>query len=125
MLNIQIQIGRLIRQFSSDEFNRWCKYNLSTSQRRRSNCWDNALAESFFRNLKNEQIWERIDSTLAKAKSEIFDYIEGYYNRVRCHKPPDQLSPCELERQRQTAIKKLSMNLGQRHSRMKICWRSS
>ncbi len=68
---------------------------------RRGNCWDNAVAESFFSNLKSEQIKKRIYSTRAEAKSEIFDYIEGFYNRVRRHKHLDQLSPYEFERQRQ------------------------
>jgi len=92
-------------QFGSDEFNRWCKDNrLSPSMSRRGNCWDNAVAESFFSNLKSEQIKKRIYSTRAEAKSEIFDYIEGFYNRVRRHKHLDQLSPYEFERQRQTAL---------------------
>ena len=44
-------------QFGSDEFNRWCKDNrLSPSMSRRGNCWDNAVAEAFFSNLKSEQI---------------------------------------------------------------------
>jgi len=92
-------------QFGSDEFNRWCKDNrLSPSMSRRGNCWDNAVAESFFSSLKSEQIKKRIYQTRAEAKSEIFDYIEGFYNRVRRHKHLDQLSPQEFERQRQTAL---------------------
>jgi putative transposase len=55
-------------------------------------------------NLKSEQIKKRIYSTRAEAKSDIFDYIEGFYNRVRRHKHLDQLSPHEFERQRQTAL---------------------
>ena len=44
-------------QFGSDEFNRWCKDNrLSPSMSRRGNCWDNAVAESFFSSLKSEKI---------------------------------------------------------------------
>jgi putative transposase len=86
-------------------FNRWCKDNrLSPSMSRRGNCWDNAVAESFFSSLKSEQIKKRIYQTGAEAKSEIFDYIEGFYNRVRRHKHLDQLSPHEFERQRQTAL---------------------
>ena len=71
---------------------------------RRGNCWDDTVAESFFSNLKSEQIKKRIYSTRAEAKSEIFEYIEGFYNRVRRHKHLDQLSPHEFERQRQTAL---------------------
>ena len=92
-------------QFGSNEFNRWCKDNrLSPSMSRRGNCWDNAVAESFFSNLKSEQIKKRFYQTRAEAKSDIFDYIEGFYNRVRRHKHLDQLSPYEFERQRQTAL---------------------
>jgi tRNA U34 2-thiouridine synthase MnmA/TrmU len=63
-----------------------------------------SVAESFLSNLKSERIKRRIYSTRAEAKSEIFDYIEGFYNRVRRHKHLDQLSPYEFERQRQTAL---------------------
>ena len=92
-------------QFGSEEFNRWRKDNrLRPSMSRRGNCWDNAVAESFFRNLKSEQIKKRIYQTRAEAKSEIFNYIEGFYNRVQRHKHLDQLSPHEFERQRQTAL---------------------
>ena len=92
-------------QFGSDEFNRWCKDNrLSPSMSRRGNCWDNAVAESFFSSLKSERIKKRIYQTRAEAKSEIFDYIEVFYNRVRRHKHLDQLSPHEFERKRQSAL---------------------
>jgi putative transposase len=98
-------------QFGSDEFNRWCKDNgLSPSMSRRGNCWAdlgfcrNAVIESFFSNLKIERIKRRIYSTRAETKSEIFDFIESFYNRVRRHKHLDQLSPYEFERQRQTAL---------------------
>ena len=92
-------------QFGSDEFNRWCRNNrLSPSMSRRGKCWDNAVAESFLSNLKSEKNKKRIYQTRAEAKSEIFDYIEGFYNRVRRHKHLDQLSPLEFERKRQTAL---------------------
>ena len=92
-------------QFGSDEFTRWCKDNrLSPSMSRRGNCWDNAVAESFFSNLKSERIKRQIYQTRAQAKSDIFDYIEGFYNRVRRHKHLDQLSPLEFERKRQTTL---------------------
>lgn len=47
---------------------------------RRGNCWDNAVAESFFSSLKSEQIKKRIYNTRDEARSEVFDYIEGFYN---------------------------------------------
>ena len=82
---------------------------------RKGNCWDNAVAESFFSNLKSEQIKKRIYPTRAEAKSEIFDYIEGFYNRVRRHKHLDQLSPLEFERKRQTTLCKVSRELREYH----------
>jgi len=91
-------------QFGSDEFNRWCKDNrLSPSMSRRGNCWDNAVAEALFSNLKSEQIKRKIYPSRAEAKAEIFEYIEGFYNRVRRHKHLNQLSPLEFEK-RQIAL---------------------
>ena len=91
-------------QLGSDEFSRWCKENrLSPSMSRRGNCWDNAVAESFFSNLKSEKIKKRIYQTRQEARSEVFEYIEVFYNPVRCHKHLDQLSPLEFER-RQIAL---------------------
>ena len=50
---------------------------------RRGNCDDNAVAESFFSNLKKERIKRKIYATREEAKSEIFEYIEVFYNRKR------------------------------------------
>ena len=88
-------------QFGSDDFNRWCKDNhLVPSMSRRSNCWDNAVAESFFSSLKKERIKRHIYATRQDAKSDVFDYIEGFYNRVRRHSHLDQLSPLAFEQLR-------------------------
>ena len=88
-------------QFGSDEFNRWCKDNqLMPSMSRRGNCWDNAVAESFFSSLKKERIKRHIYATRQEAKSDVFDYIEGFYNRVRRHSHLDQLSPLVFEQLR-------------------------
>jgi putative transposase len=48
---------------------------------RRGNCWDNAVAESFFSSLKKERIRKRIYKTRDLARADIFDYIEVFYNR--------------------------------------------
>jgi putative transposase len=85
-------------QFGSDEFNRWCKDNkLVPSMSRRGNCWDNAVAESFFSSLKKERIRRRIYVSRQEAKADVFDYIEAFYNRVRRHSHLDQLSPLAFE----------------------------
>jgi len=52
---------------------------------RLGNCWDNAVAEAFFNSLQSNQIKKQIYQTRAEAKSKIFDYIEGFCNRVRRH----------------------------------------
>jgi hypothetical protein len=59
---------------------------------------------SIFHRRQHEQIKKRIYNTRNEAWSEVFDYIEGFYNRVRRHKHLDQLSPHEFERKRQTAL---------------------
>ena len=50
-----------------------------------ANYWDNTVAESFFSSLKKERIKRHIYATRQDAKSDFFDYIEGFYNRVRRH----------------------------------------
>ena len=74
-------------QFGGDDFNRWCKDNqLVLRMSRRGNCWDNAVAEWFFSSLKKERINHHIYASRQDAKSDVFDYIEGFYNRVRRHR---------------------------------------
>ena len=86
-------------QFGSDDFVRWCKDNqLVPSMSRRGNCYDNAVAESFFSNLKKERIKRKIYLTRDEAKSDIFDYIEIFYNRKRRHSYCDQMSPMAFEK---------------------------
>ena len=93
-------------QFGSDDFTRWCKDNrLVPSMSRRGNCYDNAVAESFFSSLKKEQIKRRIYATRAEAKSQIFDYIEGFYNRTRRHSHLGQLSPRAFEQIQSEGVK--------------------
>ena len=86
-------------QFGSDDFTRWCKDNrLEPSMSRRGNCYDNAVAESFFSSLKKERIKRKIYATGEEAKSEIFEYIEVFYNRKRRHSHLNQLSPMMFEK---------------------------
>ena len=86
-------------QFGSDDFVRWCRDNrLIPSMSRRGNCYDNAVAESFFSSLKKERIKRKIYATREEAKSEIFEYIEVFYNRKRRHSHLNQMSPMEFEK---------------------------
>ena len=52
---------------------------------RRGNCWDNAVAESFFSSLKKERIRRQVYRTRDLAKADVFEYIEMFYNRTRRH----------------------------------------
>ena len=59
---------------------------------RRGNCWDNAVAESFFSSLKKERIKKRIYKTREMARADVFDYIEMFDNRMRRHSLLDGMS---------------------------------
>jgi len=86
-------------QYGSDDWQRFCKANnLEPSMSRRGNCWDNAVAESFFSSLKKERIRKRIYKTRDQARADIFDYIEVFYNRTRRHSHLGQVSPEAFER---------------------------
>ena len=61
------------------------KAGLIPSMSRRANCYDNAAMESFWSTFKIELIYRRNFITHCEAKTEIFDYIEGFYNRQRIH----------------------------------------
>jgi putative transposase len=85
-------------QFSSDAWRRFCQaHHLEHSMSRRGNCWDNAVAESFFSSLKKERIKKRIYTTRALTTAEIADYIETFYNRTRRHSHLSGVSPETFE----------------------------
>ena len=67
------------------------------SMSRKGNCWDNAVAESFFHTLKTELVYHELYETKAQANQSIFEYIEVYYNRQRMHSSNKNLSPVEFE----------------------------
>ena len=75
-------------QYACKEFCREVeRYKLITrSMSRKGNCWDNAVAESFFKTLKMELIYQNRYQTRKEAKLSIFEYIEGFYNTHRRHK---------------------------------------
>ena len=68
------------------------------SMSRKGNCYDNAVAESFFSTLKNELVHHQTYHTRDEASREIFAFIEGFYNRQRLHQSLAYLSPLEFER---------------------------
>ncbi len=73
------------------------RYQIKQSMSRRGNCWDNAPMERFFRRLKSEWIPQIGYSSFAEAKSEIIDYIIGYYSQVRPHRHNAGLVPIRLK----------------------------
>ncbi len=64
---------------------------------RRGQCWDNAVAESFFATIKGDLLDEHRWPTRAAARSAIFEYIESWYNLHRLHSSLDYRSPAEFE----------------------------
>jgi putative transposase len=67
------------------------------SMSRKGNCWDNAVAESFFGTLKTEFVHPRIFTTREIAKTAIAEWIEAFYNRKRLHSTIGYLSPVNFE----------------------------
>ncbi len=86
-------------QFTSDDWQAFLKaHHMVPSMSRRGNCHDNAVAESFFSALKKERIKRRIYPNRATATSDVFDYIEMFYNPIRRHGSAGGVSPVEFER---------------------------
>ena len=86
-------------QYGRYDWMRFCRdHELQPSMSRRGNCYDNAQMESFFSSLKKERIKRRIYQTREEGPSDVFDYIEVFYNRSRRHSSLGQRSPYEFER---------------------------
>lgn len=87
-------------QYCSDDYQKILKaYGLICSMSRKGNCWDNAVAESFFHTIKTELIYTERYTTREIAKQSIFQYIEVYYNRVRRHSAIGSIAPEVFENQ--------------------------
>lgn len=75
------------------------KHHLRCSMSRKGNCWDNAVMERFFLNLKMERVWRKEYANHAEATSDITDYIMTFYNNVRLHSTLGNLPPNDYEQQ--------------------------
>ncbi len=73
-------------------------HGLKPSMSRRGNCWDNAVAESFFSSLRKERIKRKVYRTHDQAREDLFDYIEMFYNPKRRHSHIGNISPEAFER---------------------------
>jgi putative transposase len=74
------------------------EYGIECSMSRKGNCWDNAVAESFFHTLKTELVHHEDYHSRTDAKAGIFEYIEVFYNRQRRHSHIGQMAPLVFEK---------------------------
>jgi transposase InsO family protein len=85
-------------QYASDAFKQiLSKESIRQSMSRKGNCWDNAVAESFFKSIKVECINQCQSKSIREMKKEIFWYIEVWYNRIRKHSTLNYATPEEME----------------------------
>ncbi len=87
-------------QYASSDYQRQlAQAGIVCSMSRPGNCYDNAVMESFFGTLKRELVYRRDFDTRLKARTEVFWWIETWYNRQRRHSALGYVSPEEFERQ--------------------------
>lgn len=103
ILKGKVKAGAIIHsdrgsQYAATAFRKLLQINcFRQSMSGKGNCYDNAQAESFFSRFKAELLENGIFEDVSQAKSEVFSYIEGYYNRVRLHSSLGYKSPMEFE----------------------------
>jgi len=78
------------------------QHGLVGSMSRKGNCWDNAVMERFFLNLKMERVWQRDYANHSEAITDVADYIVNFYNPVRLHSKLGNLSPNAFEQKSAT-----------------------
>lgn len=88
-------------QYASKEFRKFIKANsmVKQSMSRRANCWDNAVAESFFKTLKVEVVYDNEFTSIEQAKTKVFEWIEIWYNKERLHSSLSYKTPYEMEQE--------------------------
>jgi putative transposase len=85
-------------QYTSDNYRAvLAELGVTVSMSRKGNCWDNAVAESFFATLKNELVHTRSWPNRLELRAKLFEYIEVFYNRRRLHSSLDYQTPAEVE----------------------------
>lgn len=85
-------------QYASDEFVKFLQdNNVLASMSRKGDCWDNAVAESFFKTIKSELVYWYNFKTREEASMRIFEYIEIFYNKNRLHSSNGYMSPIDYE----------------------------
>ena len=87
-------------QYASHEYQALLKqHGIICSMSRKGNCWDNAVMERFFLNLKMERVWQRDYANQMEAHKDVTEYIVGFYNCVRRHSALGYLAPIAFEKQ--------------------------
>lgn len=85
-------------QYTSHAYReRLAELGVTVSMSRKGNCWDNAVAESFFATLKTELVYRYRWRTLEELRGALFEYIEVFYNRKRLHSSLDYKTPATVE----------------------------
>jgi transposase InsO family protein len=91
-------------QYGADSYRQLLRqHGIEPSMSRKGNCWDNAVAESFFHTLKTELIYVEEYDTHEQAQTAVFEYIEVFYNRQRCHSANGYLAPLLYEQTLKTS----------------------
>jgi putative transposase len=95
-------------QYASYEYQQLlAEHGVLSSMSRKGNCWDNAVAESFFATIKVELVCQSHWRTRTQARSEVFEYIELFYNRQRRHSALGYLCPNEFELRHQWQLARI------------------
>lgn len=85
-------------QYTSAEYRKiLAERGIEVSMSRKGNCWDNAVAESFFATIKTELFYRRSWATMEELRSSLFEYIEVFFNRRRLHSSLDYRTPSQTE----------------------------
>lgn len=91
-------------QYASDAYRmQLAQYRMVQSMSRKANCWDNAPMESFFKTLKVERVHQLRYRTRDQARSDIVNWIEGFYDSRRLHSALNYQSPVQVERRLRAA----------------------
>jgi putative transposase len=89
-------------QYTSEHFQKLlAEQGITCSMSRAGEVWDNSAMESFFSSLKTERTARRVYRRREQARSDVFDYIERFYNPTRRHSTLGYVSPIEFEKARE------------------------